>query len=76
MALSEKVSEEILEAKSHLRNALKNAAINEKTYISKLIADIIMKLESIEQMEIMIDKIENRKLGDSGIFGAFFNDFR
>ena len=74
MALSEKVTEEILEAKSHLRNALKNAAVNEKVFVSKCIADILVNLENLEKMEQIMDKIENRKPGDNGIFGAFFND--
>jgi hypothetical protein len=74
MALSEKVSEELLEAKSHLRNALKNAATNEKIYVSKCIADILMSLEQLEKMEMMMDKFENRKFGDSSIFGSFFGD--
>ena len=74
MALSEKVTEEILEAKSHLRNALKNAAVNEKVFVSKCIADILVNLENLEKMEAIMDKIENRKPGDNGIFGAFFND--
>lgn len=74
MALSEKVIEEFLEAKSHLRNALKNAAINEKIYVAKSIADVLMSIENIEKMESMMDKIENRNLGDSGIFGQFFTD--
>lgn len=76
MALSEKVTEELLEAKSHLRNALKNAAVNEKVYVSKMLADILVNLEGLETMENIIDKIENRKSGDSGIFGSFFTDFR
>jgi hypothetical protein len=74
MAQSEKVSEELLEAKSHLRNALKNAATNEKIYVSKCIADILMSLENIDKMEMMMDKIENRKFGDSNIFGSFFSE--
>jgi hypothetical protein len=74
MALSEKVSKELLEAKSHLRNALKNAATNEKIYVSKCIADILMSLENIDKMEMMMDKIENRKFGDSNIFGSFFGE--
>ena len=74
MALSEKVNEEILEAKSHLRNALKSAAVNEKVFVSKQLADILFALENLEKTEAIMDKIENRKPGDNGIFGAFFND--
>ena len=71
--LSPKVNEEILEAKSHLRNALKNSAINERPMISKQIADILYALEAVERSENLMDKLENFKQGDNGIFGSFFN---
>lgn len=74
MALSSNVSESILEAKSHLRTALRNAAVNEKVYVSKQIADILFALENLEKTEMIMDKLENRKPGDSGMFGAFFGD--
>ena len=74
MALSSKVSESILEAKSHLRTALRDSAVNEKVYVSKQIADILFALENLEKTEAIMDKLENRKPGDSGMFGAFFGD--
>jgi thioredoxin-like negative regulator of GroEL len=74
MALSSKVNEEILEAKSHLRNALKYASMNEKVFVCKFIADTLINLENLEKAENIIDKLENRNPGDSGIFGSFFND--
>lgn len=74
MALSQKVKEELLEAQSHLRAALKNSAVNEKVYICKAIADILHHLENIEKTEEILDKIENRRFGDSGAFGHFFTD--
>ena len=74
MALSEKVNDEILEAKSHLRNALKSAAVNEKVFVSKQLADILFALENLEKTEAIMDKLESRKPGDNGMFGAFFGD--
>lgn len=74
MALSTKVKEEMLEAQSHLRNALKHAAVNEKPFICKHISDVIMMLDQLEKAESLIEKLENRKPGDSGIFGQFFTD--
>lgn len=74
MALSSKVKEELLEAQSHLRNALKNAAVNEKPYICKHIAELLHAIESIEKTENLMDKLEGRKFGDNGFFGAFFED--
>lgn len=73
--LSQKVKEEILEAQSHLRSALSYAARNEKTYVSKALADVLCSLETIEKAEMLVDKLENRSPGDSGSFGAFFNGF-
>lgn len=72
MALSEKLSEELLEIKSHLRNALKISAMNEKSYVSKQLADILVVVDNLEKMEMLADKLESRKPGDSGIFGTFF----
>lgn len=73
MALSEKLTEELLEIKSHLRNALKISAMNEKSFVSKQIADILFAVDSLEKMEMIADKLDNRKMGDNGIFGTFFN---
>lgn len=73
--LSAKVKEELLEAQSHLRSALKNASVNEKPFICKQIADILQATEAIEKTENIMDKLESRKFGDSGMFGQFFNDF-
>jgi hypothetical protein len=73
MALSPKVKEEILEAQSHLRAALKNAAVNEKTFVCKQIAEILYTVDSIELIDTITDKLENRKFGDSGSFGSFFS---
>lgn len=74
MSLSPKVKEELLEAQSHLRAALRDSAVNEKPYVCKHIADILHAVESIEKTESLMDKLENRKFGDSGMFGQFFTD--
>lgn len=74
MSLSNSVKENLDEAKSYLRSALRNAAINEKSYVTKQIAEVLYAVDSIEKMEMIADKLEDRKSGDSGIFGAFFND--
>ena len=74
MALSENVKSELQEAKGHLRTALRNSAVNEKPFVSKHLADILFALDNLEKTEDIMDKLENRKPGDSGIFGNFFND--
>ena len=70
--LSPKVKEELLEAQSHLRAALKNASVNEKSFVCKHIADILHALDTLEHTENLLDKLENRKSGDSGMFGSMF----
>lgn len=74
MALSESVKENLLDAQGHLRAALKSASVNEKSYICKHIADILHSLDNLEKAEELIERIENRKFGDSGQFGPFFTD--
>lgn len=70
--ISPKVKEELLEAQSHLRAALRDAAVNEKPFVCKHIAEIIHSLDALEHTENLLDKLENRKSGDSGMFGSFF----
>lgn len=72
--LSPKVKEELLEAQSHLRAALRDAAVNERTFVCKHIAEILNSLENLEKTEDLLDKLETRKFGDSGMFGKFFTD--
>jgi hypothetical protein len=72
MALSESVETSLKEAESSLRNALAYAARQEKPFIAKHIADMIMQIDNLISADALIDKIENRKDGDSGFFGTFF----
>ena len=74
MALSENVKSELQEAKGHLRTALRNSSVNEKSFICKQLADILFALDNLEQTENLMDKLENRKPGDSGMFGSFFGE--
>ena len=73
MALSESVEASLREAEASLRNALAYAARQEKPFIAKNIADMIMQIDNLISADALIDKIENRKDGDSGFFGTFFN---
>ena len=73
--ISQKVKEELLEAQSHLKNALSYAARNESSLVIKSISDLIYNIESIEKFDNLIEKLETRKPGDSGSFGSFFNGF-
>jgi len=73
MALSEQVKDSLEEAKGNLKNALAFSARNEKPFVSKAIADVLFQVENIMDASKMIEKLENRKEGDSGFFGTFFN---
>ena len=72
--LTNQVEENLKEAEGCLRNALHWAAKNEKPFIAKHIADMIMQIDTLISTDALLDKLENRKPGDSGMFGSFFGD--
>jgi len=73
MGLSETVKSSLMDAQENLRNALAFSARQEKPYVSKNIADMLYQVDNLIDASEMIEKIENRKDGDSGFFGTFFN---
>jgi len=73
MALSEQVILSLRDAQEDLRNALAFSARNEKPYVSKHIADLLSGIDNIIDATDLIERIENRKPGDSGMFGTCFN---
>ena len=73
MALSETVKALLRDAQEDLKNALAYAARTEKPFISKNIADMIAQIENVIDASQVLDQIEERKDGDSGFFGTFFN---
>ena len=74
MALSESVETSLKEAEASLRNALAYAARQEKPFIAKHIADMIMQIDNLISTDAILDKLENRKPGDSGFFGNIFGE--
>ena len=74
MALSESVEESLKEAEASLRNALSYAARQERPMVCSVISDMISRIESLQATDSLLDKLENRKPGDSGFFGLFFKD--
>jgi len=74
MALSQSVEESLKEAEAALRNALAYAARQERPMVCSVIADLISRIESLQSTDAILDKLENRKSGDSGFFGTFFNN--
>ena len=73
MALSETVKTSLREAQENLKDALACAARTEKPFVSKHIADMLAMIDSIIDASEMLEKIENRKDGESGFFGTFFD---
>ena len=73
MALSETVKASLREAQENLKDALACAARTEKPFVSKHIADMLAMIDTIIDASEMLEKIENRKDGESGFFGSFFN---
>ena len=72
MALSESVEASLKEAEASLRNALAYAARQERPMVCGVISDMISRIESLQSTDALLDKLENRKFGDSGFFGTFF----
>jgi len=73
MALSESVANSLKEAEQNLRNALAFSARQEKPFVCKEIARMIQQIETLKSADEVLDMLENRKDGDSGIFGSFFS---
>jgi hypothetical protein len=74
MALGKQVEESLKEAESNLRNALSFASRTERPVVISVIADIIHRIDSVISTDSLLDKLENRKPGDSGMWGSFFTD--
>jgi hypothetical protein len=74
MALSQSVEESLKEAEASLRNALAYSARQERPMVCSVIADLIHRIETLQSTDSLLDKLENRKSGDSGFFGTFFNN--
>ena len=74
MALSEQVEGSLRDAQSNMRNALAFSARGEKPYVSKHIADMLHKIDNLIDVSDVIEKLENRKPGDSGTWGPFVDE--
>ncbi len=59
MILSKPVEESLNDAQLNLREALAFSARSEKPYISKHIADMMMKIDTLLDMSKVISKIED-----------------
>ena len=72
MALGSQVEESLKEAEASLRNALAFAARQERPMVCSVIADLISRIESVQNTDSILDKLENRKFGDTGSLGTMF----
>lgn len=71
--LTNQVEENLREAEGCLRNALHWAAKNERPMVCSTVAEMISRIDALIHTDALLDKLENRKSGDSGFFGTFFN---
>lgn len=74
MALSKSVEESLKEAEASLRNALAFAARQERPMVCSVVADMISRIDTLMHTDAMLDKLENRKFGDTGFFGTMFGE--
>ena len=74
MALSKNTLDNLLEAESHIRAAIKSAAVNEKPLVVKQLSEILMNMEQTKKFDEILDLLDSREPGSRGQFGSFFND--
>ena len=74
MALSKNTLDNLLEAESHIRAAIKSAAVNEKPLVVKQLSEILMSMEQTKKFDKIMDMLDSREPGSKGQFGSFFND--
>jgi len=74
MALSKSTRDNLLEAESHMRAAIKSAAVNEKPVVVKTLSQILLDIEQCKRIDDIMDMLDNRKPGSSGSWGSMFTD--
>ena len=71
--LSKQTLDHLLEAESHLRAAIRVASTSEKPLVVKQLSQLLLDMEQCKKIEELMDMLESRKPGDSGMFDSFFN---
>jgi hypothetical protein len=74
MALSETVERNLKDAEQSLRAALAFAARQERPMVCSTVAEVISRIDALIHTDALLDKLENRKSGDSGFFGTIFGE--
>ena len=64
-ALSEHTTDHLLEAESHLRAALKSAAMNERPIVIHQLSRLITDIEGIETFDSLQDAVEEHTKKES-----------
>ena len=73
MTLSTSVEDSLNEAESHLRNALAFAARTERPMVCSEVAKLISRIQTIVDTNNLLDNLDERKEGSSGLYGNFFH---
>jgi hypothetical protein len=74
MSLSKQTLENLLEAESHIRAAIRVSASCEKPMVVNQLSKILMDMEHCKKVEEIMDMLENRNPGSNGSFGTFFGE--
>jgi hypothetical protein len=74
MALSKQTLDNLLEAESHIRAAIKSAAVNETPLVVKQLSQLLMDMEQCKKFDEILDMLQNREDGSSGKYGPFFTE--
>jgi len=74
MALSKQTLDNLLEAESHIRAAIKSAAVNETPLVEEDLSQLLMDMEQTKKFDEIMDMLQEREDGSSGKFGPFFTD--
>ena len=74
MALSRQTLDHLCDAESHIRAAIKSAAVNEKPLVVKQLSEILMNMDQTKKFDEIMDMLDNRESGSSGRYGSFFTD--
>ena len=74
MALSKQTLDHLCDAESHIRAAIKSAAVNEQPMEVKQLAEFLHGLEQTKKVDEIMDLLDSREPGSRGQFGSFFND--
>ena len=62
MALSQSTLDNLLEAESHIRAAIKSAAVNEKPLVVKQLSEILMNMEQTKKFDEIMDMLGHGKV--------------